>query len=156
MRTLWTLALAVSCASCSIHPLPQDVTGDDTYRIVQKIRCEARDAIESYVLGALDQSIPSDQEIARKLRTGELGFNFDRKTLSSDAQQAFNKYDQAAIAYDFTFNITEKNDVTANTDFLRTFGRGPFTVGIMGSSQLQRQNTRNFVVSDTFERRRAS
>jgi hypothetical protein len=141
--------LAAWCAGCAIKPLPQDVTGNDTYQIVQKIRCETRDAVRSFILGVLDQS---DPETAAGLRKGTLTFGtVNRKKLSSEAQAALDKYDQAAIAYDFTFDITEKNDVSANLDFLRTFSRGPFTLGVSGSNERQRQNTRNFRVTDSFE-----
>src|SRR5690242_6912140 len=48
MRTI--AAIVVSCLpvtllSCSIHPLPDDVTRHSTYGIVQQVRCEARRAI---------------------------------------------------------------------------------------------------------------
>ena len=36
------IALSFLGAGCAIHPLPQDVTGVDTYHIVRQIRCEAR------------------------------------------------------------------------------------------------------------------
>ena len=143
--------LALSCAGCAIKPLPENVTGNDTYQIVQKIRCETRDSIRSFILGVLDSNDPN---AAAGLRNGSLTFevvNRDRKRLSPEARAALDKYDQAAIAYDFTFDITEKNDVSANLDFLRTFSRGPLTLGVSGSSERQRQNTRNFRVTDSFE-----
>jgi hypothetical protein len=42
--------LAAGLLSCSIHPLPEDVTRKTTYEIVEAIRCEARDAIIAYAL----------------------------------------------------------------------------------------------------------
>jgi hypothetical protein len=152
LRTvLIVITLAVWCAGCAIKPLPQDVTGNDTYQIVQKIRCETRDSVRSFILGVLDRS---DPDVAAGLRSGSLTFdavNRNRKRLGSEAQAVFNKYDQAAIAYDFTFDITEKNDVSANSDFLRTLIRGPITLGVSGSNERQRQNTRNFRITDSFE-----
>jgi len=40
-------------SGCSIHPLPEDVTGVSTYHIVRQIRCEARDTISKVVIGYL-------------------------------------------------------------------------------------------------------
>lgn len=39
------LTLSCGLGNCAIHPLPSDVTGYKTIAIVQKIRCEAREAI---------------------------------------------------------------------------------------------------------------
>ncbi len=36
---------------CSIHPLPDDVSRKTTYDIVEKIRCEAKAAVEQYGRG---------------------------------------------------------------------------------------------------------
>ncbi|SDJ99814.1 hypothetical protein SAMN05216338_10792 [Bradyrhizobium sp. Rc2d] len=151
MRIAAIFAATAFCAGCAIKPLPQDVTGNDTYRIVEKIRCETRDAIRSFILGELDKQ---DRSLADALRNGTLTFaelNRYRQKLSPEAQTDFDKYDQAAIAYDFTFDITEKNNVSAGADFLRTFSRGPLTLGVAGSNERQRQNTRNFRVTDSFE-----
>jgi hypothetical protein len=42
---------------CSIHPLPDDVSRKTTYDIVDKIRCEAKAAVEQYGQGFQDASI---------------------------------------------------------------------------------------------------
>src|SRR5947209_1020231 len=59
MRSLARLAVigfAVPLAACAIHPLPEHVTGQPTYHIVQKIRCEAREALIDLALRALRES----------------------------------------------------------------------------------------------------
>ena len=38
--------LAALIGGCSVHPLPDDVTGVSTYEIVQQIRCEAARAVK--------------------------------------------------------------------------------------------------------------
>lgn len=55
------IPVAMMCAvlftACSAHPLPEDVTRRTTFDIVQKLRCEARDGLESAVrAGWLDQT----------------------------------------------------------------------------------------------------
>jgi len=42
---------------CSMHPLPDDVSRKSTYDIVDKIRCEAKAAVEQYGQGFSDASI---------------------------------------------------------------------------------------------------
>src|SRR4051812_43739321 len=39
-RILATSAFGFLIAGCSVHPLPEDVTGLSTYNIVRQIRCE--------------------------------------------------------------------------------------------------------------------
>jgi hypothetical protein len=43
------VALSLTATGCAIHPLPEDVTGVDTYHIVRRIRCEARDTLRTIV-----------------------------------------------------------------------------------------------------------
>src|SRR4051812_38951327 len=45
-KSALVMALLTLSSACAIHPLPQDVTGNNTARIVRKIRCEARDSIQ--------------------------------------------------------------------------------------------------------------
>jgi hypothetical protein len=44
-RILAMTALGSLISACSIHPLPDDVTGLSTYSIVRQIRCETRDEV---------------------------------------------------------------------------------------------------------------
>lgn len=48
MRWIYALAISWLCllfVGCSAHPLPEDVTRSTTVEIVQRIRCEAKQAI---------------------------------------------------------------------------------------------------------------
>src|ERR1700681_1495348 len=49
-RTLGLCVAALGLAGCAIHPLPEDVTGVDTYHIVRQIRCETREALKKELL----------------------------------------------------------------------------------------------------------
>src|SRR4051812_33466181 len=73
-RSLFVLLLSASwLAGCAIHPLPQDVTWDTTYRIVQKIRCEARDALTALaVRGLRESTYPPTLALADRLEAREL------------------------------------------------------------------------------------
>jgi hypothetical protein len=54
------LILAPLLAGCAIHPLPDDVSRKSTYDIVEKIRCEAKAAVEQYGRGFNNASIVYD------------------------------------------------------------------------------------------------
>ena len=45
-RVVLPVALSFALGACSIHPLPEDVTGLKTAQIVHRIRCEAAKAVE--------------------------------------------------------------------------------------------------------------
>jgi hypothetical protein len=53
MRTVkicFTIVFSGIAAGCSIHPLPEDFAGVSTHDIVQKVRCEAREALAKHAL----------------------------------------------------------------------------------------------------------
>ena len=60
------------------------------------------------------------------------------------------KYENAAISYDFTFDMTEQNGLAAEVDFANVLSHGLFSMPAKGSSDLQRQTVRIFRVNDTF------
>lgn len=51
------LALSSLLVGCAIHPLPDDVSRKTTYDIVEKIRCEAKAAVEQFGRGFKEASI---------------------------------------------------------------------------------------------------
>jgi hypothetical protein len=54
---LTVLPLLPLLIGCSIHPLPDDVSRKTTYDIVEKIRCEAKAAVEQFGRGFKEASI---------------------------------------------------------------------------------------------------
>lgn len=57
VRVLAALAIPIGAAGCAIHPLPDDVSRKTTYDIVDKIRCEAKAAVEKFGQGFQNASI---------------------------------------------------------------------------------------------------
>src|ERR1700722_16576707 len=53
VRVFPAAAAALLLSNCAIHPVPEDVTGVDTYHIVRQIRCETREAAAQLVLREL-------------------------------------------------------------------------------------------------------
>jgi hypothetical protein len=121
------LVAALALGGCSIHPLPEDVSGKSTFAIAQSIRCEAQQALREYA--------------------------------------ADPKYDTGAIAYDFSFQITEDNLANAAPTFKDPFSAfSSLTVGVFGAGNplvtsggtagtggaLQRVAIRKFALVDGF------
>src|SRR5258707_4742229 len=51
------LVASLTLIGCAIHPLPDDVSRKTTYDIVDKIRCEAKAAVEEYGQGFQNASV---------------------------------------------------------------------------------------------------
>jgi hypothetical protein len=141
---------------CAIHPLPENVTRFDTNAIVLHIRCEARDAIQHATTDfLLNSNIPNIPEATRRkaqaLAEGKIKYEeFDPKTLDEFSRFYLLKYENAAIAYDFTFDITDDAALAVNVGFLTALTNGTFGLSLGASSDRKSETIRNFRVSDTF------
>src|SRR5260370_37723493 len=88
------LVASLTLIGCAIHPLPEDVSRKATYDIVDKIRCEAKAAVEDYGRGFGDAKI---------------GYNFTFDiTENNDASAGFTLTDPFKIG---TFNLTAGADL---------------------------------------------
>lgn len=124
--------------ACSIHPLPEDVTGVSTSVIVRKIRCEARDAVVKKAL------------IYMKSK----GFYLDKRQLETLDIKKTDPYLQlfakTGIVFSFSLQGTENNGLTLTGDIINPLRHGVETLnGSLGGS-LQRDNIRAFTVTDNF------
>lgn len=146
-------------AGCSIHPVQRDVTGFRTVDIVDRIRCETRLAIQDKAIDLLI-NLPEEKDrdgraraIAQELRRhrGE-AWDFDPGLLPTKPQQAFyRRYVGTGIAYDFTFDITEGNKAIGAADPVRLITGGTAGIGVGATGDYSRNNSRHFVMSDTFD-----
>jgi hypothetical protein len=117
-------AIAPMLVGCAAHPRVDDVTRKSTVAIVKQIRCEARQAVLDYAYHYKDSS----------------PFNINYKT--------------AAIAYDFTFDITEENKAGADATWRLpyTLGAGDFfSLFANGHFDRNRFTHRTFRIIDSFE-----
>jgi hypothetical protein len=137
----------LSClgTACSIHPLPQDVARSTTVEIVQKIRCEAREAIidvalndlgRSDVKAFLSQTTSKDQIIKGRIDQA-------RKFLLPGLQRA-------AIGYSFKFSITEGNGASGGTLFEMPFSNGSVAMGVSFGEDKKRKSERSFDLAEEF------
>jgi hypothetical protein len=162
MRKFFSVAvitLSFLGAGCAIHPVPQDVTGVDTYHIVRQIRCEARETVKAEVIKWLTKLAAFGDPIAQNLlaqyeTAPELINNFhydlfrgaDYVKIKAMAKLFYD----TGIAYSFDLTMTENNDLSTELSFLKPFTEPVFTLGIDASAKRQRTNNRVFTVTDTF------
>jgi hypothetical protein len=116
MRTIYNFVIAglpLLLVNCSVHPLVDDVTRVTTAGVVQKIRCEAKRAVNDYGLHSKDAS---------------------------------------AIAYEFTFHITENNNAMGDALLEIPFlNGGNFSLKADAHSNRIRDSQRVFRIVDSFE-----
>ena len=152
---------SVSCvaliAGCTTHPLPENVTRYNTVQIVQKIRCETRDAARDIAIDYLTDKDQTEeaQEFGRILRADPDNSFRDAKKyyhhLDSDTRKDVERYDGIAVAYEFTFDMTEKNDNNANLMLFNPYSFGQRFFGISAGLNRRRQNIRNFRIVETMD-----
>jgi hypothetical protein len=144
----------LAMCGCAIHPVQQDVTRIKPTQLVNFIRCEARLAIQDKALLLLrDEKRPRSLALAEQLAAmrGQR-WDFDpSRVLSSDELAFYNRYISTGIAFDFTFDITEDNGIGGSADPVKLITNGTVGIGLSASSDFKRQNSRHFVVSETFK-----
>ena len=155
-RVLALCGVAVGAAGCSIHPLPNDVTGLSTAQIVRQIRCELREALVDEILEFVDRrGNESDRAFVKEIRAGRRSIvNFPRHMLSEPVQRTIGRFISGkggAAVLDFEFVIEEQNNTSSGLEFLGAFTGGSATLGFSVESRLQRTTTRSFSTADKFE-----
>jgi hypothetical protein len=165
MSRLFACALFFVVTGCSIHPLPEDVTGVRTIHIVQKIRCETRDAAIEALVKFLEDvgkdhpgqaGVPLARDLAQKYRANpnairEFGPAFFKAPEYVNIRDFIEVFYQIGVAYNFELTMTEDNNLSAGSaNFQRTAGNSLFKLGVGGSFARKRSNDRTFTITDTF------
>ena len=134
IRFFAAIAAALLLSACSIHPLPEDVTGVNTYHIVRQIRCETRAAAIAIILRELRREADGGDAIAQRLVAK---YDADPESIStfsptlfpgSDYAEYRNLYNviyTAAIAYNFDLTMNVTNNLGTTSDLLGPW-HGPF------------------------------
>jgi hypothetical protein len=169
MRTIVCCAAAALLCGCAIHPLPEDVTGVDTFNIVKQIRCETFEASRQYVI----------RNLARLAGGGAANEAGEPQPPNSLAQRLVEQYEanpyeirqfsptlfpgkdysgvrafyqvilSTAIAYNFDLTMTEDTNLS-NAGVNLLVPRTPkSTLGITTDALRERQNERTFTITDT-------
>jgi hypothetical protein len=147
------LAAVVWLGGCSIHPLPNDVTGISTYNIVRQIRCEARQAIFDFATDWLIRK--SNDEEARQIgiefKEGRRRISdFNYTLFKGQVRRLVEPFFSTGIAYNFQLQMSEIDNIDPMTDLLTLNGRNVFGTPVSGNADRTRQNIRTFTVTDTF------
>jgi hypothetical protein len=152
-----TLLSLAFLPACSIHPTQVEVTGIKTEQIVLFIRCETRLAIQDKAISMLRQYHQGNYEPAQKLADlleSKRGAAWDINPgmlTNQDERDFYFRYIKTGIAYDFTLDITEDNRATVLADPVRLITNGTVGIGLDGVGDFARNNTRRFIMSDTFD-----
>jgi hypothetical protein len=91
--------------------------------------------------------------VGEQLRLNQFPFDKLNSHLRPVDRQAADNvlmYEETAIGYDFTFDMSEDNGYTAQVDLLQVITGGSAGVGLKGGADFQRQTVRIFRISDTF------
>lgn len=139
-------------AGCAVTPLPDDLPGVSTTQIVQSIRCETRHALAEYLRANL--AFPKDDTYARQVAASWSGDDYakyiDFRKLTPRMRNYLEYFQNSAIVYDFSFNVTETNNTNSDFDIIRTVTRGTLSLGLKAGADLSRSNIRTLASSDTF------
>lgn len=151
--------LAILLGGCSVVPRQEDVTGEATTRVVAKIRCEARDALDAITVDLLRDprrdATAATRELAdriesRDLRAVDLQQPRYFGLLSPQQREIFLAYTLSAVTFDFRFNIEENNRNGGTAGLSDPFTRGALAVGLSAAANFQRQTERRFQITNTF------
>jgi hypothetical protein len=156
--------LGLASGGCSIHPLPDDVTGVPTYIIVRQVRCETRQAVIQSLFNYLTtesnihDNLPDEYSynIGRQVkREYELNHDsiikFNPAILTGSARKIVGLLYHTGIAYNYDLTGLEINNIDPAVDFLRPLPKTTLvSLGLTANFDRQRQNERSFTITDNF------
>ncbi|TPO12061.1 hypothetical protein [Mesorhizobium sp. B1-1-5] len=155
-RRVAALLFCAANASCTTTPVIETVTGFTATDIARKTRCELRDAFEDKVAAwFLSDQLKNDRyarSVAPLLRDDTISLaNVDFKSLSPTARKYLDYFMGAAVAYDFSLNITETNDANASVDLLGRLTGNQIKLGIGAGVDRTRRHEQTFYLVETFD-----
>lgn len=155
-KAILPLLSVIALGGCAIHPVQQNVTGLKTVEVVDRIRCETRRAIEDKAIDLLynlsDDSNAPSRRLAEYFLANRAAFaNFPRSSLpNKTARDFYDRYINTAIAFEFSFDITENNGVGFIADPVRLISGGSAGIIVGASDANARNNIRRFTIAETF------
>lgn len=151
IRFVASFIVLFSSTACSIHPLPEDVSPDDTISIVRKIRCEAKEAIEEIFLAVLSQN-PSDARAMAVYRHIKFeGGDFTEREagqLSDEATIRLKPWFDSGFGMTITLTATENNDGSASAKLGLPFTDGALNISLNAGKTLDRKNARTIQITE--------
>lgn len=133
--------------------MQEDVTGYTASRIARKVRCETREAVKN-LLGVYLTTLQDDPRAMalgqRLLADAPAIASEDLKPLGRHAREIIAFYADTAVAYDFSFDGTETDNIGGTLDAVRAFDTGARSLGLAAANDRSRQNIQTFTLADTF------
>ncbi len=156
MKVVLFLSCALLLAGCAIRPLPEQVTGITTFNIVKQIRCETREAVFDTFIKALADNPQVFGEAAQGVAEGfrghpELMAQFKPTLFTGNARDFVNFFWNTGIAYNFSLDMTETNNLDTQINFIQALTGSTRTLGLSAGLDRQRENTRTFTITDDFK-----
>jgi hypothetical protein len=91
------------------------------------------------------------KQIGAEFKDGTRPLNsFKDSLFHGYVKEIIQKFENSAIAYNFTLDMTETNNLDATVDLSWPFARGSGTAGIGAGVDRSRENIRTFTLTDTF------
>ena len=149
MPTSLVCTLATALAGCSVHPLPDDISRESTYSIIQNIRCEAKATVKTAVEKLL---LNSPSPIVQSIKAEDVLAKLDTiRVHDPEVAGKINTYRSTAIGYFFVFKITENNDAkNGSASFILPWANSSFSLDITGANTRKRFSERKIGVVETF------
>ncbi|SFU61051.1 hypothetical protein SAMN02799631_01452 [Methylobacterium sp. 174MFSha1.1] len=157
---LCAIAVIGTTSACSHYPLPQDITGVDTDDIVANVRCQARSAVRQTTIEEFRSygNIPitakyTGVELADAFDRDDVRFgNFDFNSITEKKlMDRLQYYRSTQVTYEFTLRMQENNIQGANIGLINQFIRRADTISLGGAADRTRENSRIFILQDSFE-----
>lgn len=143
---LSALSVAALSSGCAIHPLPEDVatTRNTTYYIVQKIRCEAKDAVRASAVDPAQQA--ALDKILARLTAGKPPSAADITAIDATLRPGLR---DLVLGYNFTFTISEGDGSSGAASFAFPFSNGSFALSLGLGEDKERKAERTFIITET-------
>jgi hypothetical protein len=140
------LSVAAVSSGCAIHPLPEDVASprNTTYYIVQKIRCEAKDAVRASAVDPLQQA--ALDKILARLVPGKPASPADITAIAATLRPGLR---DLVLGYNFTFTISEGDGSSGAASFAFPFSNGSFALSLGLGEDKERKAERTFIITET-------
>lgn len=160
---VFALFVGLTVSGCAIHPLPEDVTGVNTYIIVRQIRCETRQvairALFNYLTAEYNLTHNKVDAFSHRLgqqlqeqyeRDPDIITKFDPAQLTGEAKKIVGLLYHTGIAYNYDLLGVETNNIDPIVNFIRPLPINSLVnMGLTGNFDRQRQNERSFTITDT-------
>jgi hypothetical protein len=150
VRVAFIAAAFLALSGCAIYPTTENITGLDPFAIERRIRCETQTALQDKVI-ALLKSDSATLTLAENLDSNRLLFrHFSSLKFDAITGTYIKKYLNAAVAYEFTFDITEDNEADGAFDVIGPITGGVFKLNAKAGTDHSREGISHFQASDTF------